>query len=103
MGSYGSSTANKNIVGASWFLITVALFAGAQVQAQDRPRLSPAYAVAAHLALLAIESDNSAAQGDGGTAEETATHGLKALDKVAVTQDEQSMSEVLRQIHQLIV
>jgi hypothetical protein len=93
----------KNIIGISAALVGVALLAGPAVRAQQPPKLTPPYAKAALLSLLAIESDVSTPHdASSETAEMRATQiQINAADAGATTKQEESITKMLRQIYQL--
>ncbi len=94
----------KQIAGIPAVLAAIALLCGPQAGAQQQaPKLTASYAKAALESLHAIESDTSAhPEKDGETAEPTATQrAIDASDAAAVTEQEESISKMLRQIYRL--
>jgi hypothetical protein len=102
MDIHRSPIERKQIIAISFFLALLGLSIGTQAQTQQRPRLSPRYAKAALSSLFAIESDSSSPRDeDSETAEVITTRAIDAADKAAVTDQEKSITEVLRQVYQL--
>jgi hypothetical protein len=99
--SQGSVTSKHRIRICS-FLFTAVVSLGAHVQAQQAPKLSAPYAKAARLSLLAIQSDASAPQDQSNeaiAAEVATERTIDAADEKAVTNQEKSVTETLRQIY----
>jgi hypothetical protein len=87
--------------GIPLLLVGLALFCVTPAEAQLAPRLSAAYAKAARLSLAVIELDSSAPQDDDSEAIEIdITRTIDAAAEKAVTNEEKSMTEMLRQIYQ---
>jgi hypothetical protein len=97
-----SFAGSKHLGGLLLLLVSLAFFFGTSIQAQQQPRLSASYAKAARLSLLAIEADSSAPQDENSeTVEVATTQTIDAAAVQAVTKEEESMTETLRQIYQL--
>lgn len=95
-------TASKHVVGILSLLVSLACFLGTPAQAQQPAKLNAAYAKAARLALSVIELDTSAPQDDDSEAIEIEiTQTIDGTAKKAVTKEEESTTELLRQIYQL--
>lgn len=96
-------SSSKHIIGIPAFLVAVALLIGPPVRAQQQPRLTAPYAKAALRSLLAIESDVSAPRDKTReTAGMSATQTLiDAADAEGVSIQEESITEMLRQIYHL--
>jgi hypothetical protein len=98
-----SSTTSNSRRGVASFLVGFALLAATQAQAQQRPPLTAPYAKAALLSLRAIESDTSIPQdkNDEGAGRNTTLQTIDTAREVAVTEEEVSITTLLRQIYQL--
>lgn len=95
------STAGKQIAVIASLLVSFAFFCGTPAEAQQASRLSTAYTKAARLALLAIETDTSTPQDDDSeTIEIAVTQAIDAAAEKAVTKEEKSTTETLREIYQ---
>ena len=89
------------MVGISSLLVILAFSFGTSMQAQQAPKLSVAYAKAARLSLLVIESDTSTPQDENSeTIEVSITQTIDDAAEQAVTKEEESITEMLRQIYQ---
>jgi hypothetical protein len=102
MDNHRSHTAGASVIGISSLLFTAVLLAAAPAHAQQASKLTASYAKAAHSALLAIESDTSAPQDENSEdIEIVTTQAIDIADQKAMTSEEKSLTETLRQIYQL--
>lgn len=93
------ATAHMGI--SSLFLAAILLF-GTPAQGQQRSRPNAPYLKAAHSALIAIESDTSAPPDkDSEDIEIATTQTIDLAEEKAVTSEEKSLTEMLREIYQL--
>lgn len=97
-----SSSPGAYLGGISLFLFAAVLAIAAPAQAQQPAKLTASYSKAARSALLAIESDTSAPQDQiSENIEIVTTQAIDVADQKAVTSEEKSLTETLRQIYQL--
>jgi hypothetical protein len=90
------------MVGISSFLLTAVLLVGTPVKGQQQSKLTASYSKSARLALSAIESDTLAPQDENSENIEIATtQAIDIADEKAITREEKSLTETLRQVYQL--
>lgn len=83
-------------------ILTAILSIRTPAQAQQPSKLTASYSKAARSALLAIESDTSAPQDENSeNIEVITTQAIDVADQKAMTSEEKSLTDLLRQIYQL--
>jgi hypothetical protein len=102
MDNHRSFAAKACMAAVPLAILTAILLIAVPAQAQQPSKLTASYSKAARSALLAIESDTSAPQGENSeNIEIVTTEAIDVADQKATTSEEKSLTETLRQIYQL--